>query len=362
MAAVVVVAGLVLWGKYKAAKAIANRDAVTAIWSLDGQLQYEWMVSGDQSKFLRAVRHWIGDEYVSTVRSIAFEGTRVTDESVGSFVARHSESLQEVTEITFRDCSITGKTLTHLMSLPNIVVLRVEDTNIADGDLPKLLGFRRLRELTLVNPPPKPLGYALDRGSLSISGARQLSTHPSLESLTLHRFVLSDGNINYIRDFDLETLSIFNHSSGFCEVTDDGVKHLEGIEFIKDIDLAGTGITDASMPILATLVNLRSLSLLLTSVTSDGLSDIGSLEKLQSLTVNSPYLTDDCLRHLKGMPNLITLSLPGRPTLSPELQAIREEFSNELDDETLLAQSGVTVEAVKQFKKSHAPNLTFRLH
>ena len=184
----------------------------------------------------------------------------------------------------------------------------------------------------------------------------------NLQSLTLKQFRVDDQALEAIAKFkQLSTLNLQNWSTALSDVSDQGVMRLKNMECVRQLDLSGEGITDASTPTLATLTNLQNLGLLQTSITDDGLRDIGSLKMLQSLSVSSPTLTDKCLLHLTGMRNLRVLSLPG-PPLSPELLAIRNALWKELNGDVPLVQTGISADATKRFKEGSPRTLTLRLH
>ena len=71
------------------------------------------------------------------------------------------------------------------------------------------------------------------------------------------------------------------------KVTDAGLKHLEGLTKLRDINLGGTKVTDA------------------------GLEHLKGLTNLQSLFLGRTKVTDAALEHLRGLPQLRWLNLEG---------------------------------------------------
>ncbi|MBR44835.1 MAG: hypothetical protein CME18_10505 [Gemmatimonadetes bacterium] len=75
------------------------------------------------------------------------------------------------------------------------------------------------------------------------------------------------------------------------------------------VDLDHTRITDAGMVHLKGMPNLQTLSLSYTDITDLGLTHIKGLNNLQSLNLSNTQITDKGLNNIKGLKNLRRLNL-----------------------------------------------------
>jgi hypothetical protein len=96
-------------------------------------------------------------------------------------------------------------------------------------------------------------------------------------------------------------------------VTDDGLKHLAGMNGLGTIDLESTQITDAGLVHLANVTSLMRLLLGKTKVTGAGLPGLRSLEHLHEIDLSDCPVTEEGLAALQAIPGLRTLKLAGTP-------------------------------------------------
>ncbi len=79
---------------------------------------------------------------------------------------------------------------------------------------------------------------------------------------------------------------------------------------IKELDLAGTSITDATLKSLARVANLQILSLKgCRNLTYAGFNSLSNLVSLRKLNVNETAISDTSVGHLASLPNLEDLDL-----------------------------------------------------
>jgi formylglycine-generating enzyme required for sulfatase activity len=131
------------------------------------------------------------------------------------------------------------------------------------------------------------------------------------------------------------------------EVTDDGMKNLQGLTELRTLDLCDTDVGDRGIEQLATLKKLeglllagtplsdsglaqvalrkelRVLNLGGTAVTDDGLQALAGLEQLQVLHANDTKITDRGLVHLQGLANLRILLLSNTTVTDAGLGSVK---------------------------------------
>jgi hypothetical protein len=86
---------------------------------------------------------------------------------------------------------------------------------------------------------------------------------------------------------------------------------LAKLKHLEQLDLGGTGLSDAGMKEVAKFKQLRMLWLAGTTVTDDGLKELAALEQLTTLFLANDKITGVGFRHLAGLKNLKSLTLRG---------------------------------------------------
>jgi hypothetical protein len=113
------------------------------------------------------------------------------------------------------------------------------------------------------------------------------------------------------------------------ETTDEVVaEKLKGLTKLKELDLGGTGVTDAGLVHLKGLTKLKELDLSFTKITDAGLIHLKGHTKLESLVLSNTYVTDAGLVHLKGLTNLERLYLDGTQVTDAGIQDLQRALPN----------------------------------
>lgn len=92
-------------------------------------------------------------------------------------------------------------------------------------------------------------------------------------------------------------------------VGDAGLQHLIGLTKLRELHLDHSEVTDAGLAVLADLPNLRILDLKGTRISDAGLAHLGGLHHLKGLYLTRTAITDNGLLHLQPLSNLETLIL-----------------------------------------------------
>ena len=92
-------------------------------------------------------------------------------------------------------------------------------------------------------------------------------------------------------------------------VGDAGLAHLQSLTSLQELHLDHTDITDEGLKLLASLPNLEILDLKGTRITDAGLAEVGRLKGLKGLYLTRTGITDAGLAHLRGLSQLETLIL-----------------------------------------------------
>jgi hypothetical protein len=106
-------------------------------------------------------------------------------------------------------------------------------------------------------------------------------------------------------------------------ITDAGLVHLKGLKQLTDLTFCGLPITDSGLGALKDLPQLRMLNLSRTNIEGPGLAGLKSLPALAYLYLNDGALTENGLGSLAGASNLEVLSLNGVQLTPKGLQALK---------------------------------------
>ena len=92
-------------------------------------------------------------------------------------------------------------------------------------------------------------------------------------------------------------------------VGDAGLVHLQSLTNLQELHLDHTDVTDEGLKLLASLPNLEILDLKGTRITDAGLAEVGRLTGLKGLYLTRTGITDAGLAHLRDLSQLETLIL-----------------------------------------------------
>jgi Leucine-rich repeat (LRR) protein len=106
-------------------------------------------------------------------------------------------------------------------------------------------------------------------------------------------------------------------------ITDEDLKHVEGLSDLKGLEIPGTPITDAGLASVAGLTDLTLLDVSRTRITDAGLTHLQGLRKLEQLRLDRDAITDAGLQHLKGLTSLKRLGLEGTAVTSEGVRELR---------------------------------------
>jgi CheY-like chemotaxis protein len=117
-----------------------------------------------------------------------------------------------------------------------------------------------------------------------------------------------------ISDRELETLLASLHDLRFLSlaetrVGDEGIAHLQSLSSLQELHLDHTEITDDGLRGLVSLPNLEILDLKGTRITDAGLVHVGRMKRLKGLYLTRTQISDDGVAHLGKLGELETLIL-----------------------------------------------------
>lgn len=166
----------------------------------------------------------------------------------------------------------------------------------ATGWLDEHVGPHLAHRLSVVN---------LDGSRVSDDDLKHFEGIKSLRRLYLNGTSITAAGMTHLRGLpNLEILELRETGLG-----DSGLAHLEDLSSLRSLYLSETRVGDAGLTHVALLPNLEELSLWNTSVGDRGLSHVGKLTSIKALKLGRTRITDAGLAHLTGLKNLEFLDL-----------------------------------------------------
>lgn len=253
---------------------------------------------------------------LNKLRELDLSRTHVTDEGLATV-----GSIRSLENLDLGATHLTDEGLAALRRLHRLKRLVLDETNIAGEGLRNLEDVRQLVELSLFRCVRlSNSGLASLRGldflsSLNLGDCGQIidqglvhvrSLH-GLTDLCLEGTAVTDTGLRYLQDL----VAMVNLDVGWTAITDEGVARLRPLVGLKQLTLSGTRITDTSLEHLSAFRDLAYLDLANTRITDKGLGAVTNLQSLLELDLESTSITDAGLEKLKPLRNLTSLFLSG---------------------------------------------------
>jgi len=147
---------------------------------------------------------------------------------VGDEQVRQLEGLEGLLELRLDGSSITGEALHSVMTLPNLVILSLAETQVNDDSL------------AILAKHPKLLYLSLDKTKITDQGLEHVAAIPNLGSLTLWRTAVSDnGCATLAKMSQLRSLSLDE-----TRITRTGFRKLEALKNLKYLSIWRTAVTE----------------------------------------------------------------------------------------------------------------------
>jgi len=107
------------------------------------------------------------------------------------------------------------------------------------------------------------------------------------------------------------------------QITNEGLKHLAGLNNLSLLDIAHTTISDEGLKTIGQLESLETLNLAGTEISDQGLAHLTSLTELSFLDLSDTNITDQGLAHVRRLSQLNHLRLAGTKLRGEGLNDLR---------------------------------------
>jgi hypothetical protein len=267
---------------------------------------------------------------------------------------KHIAELQNLRYLWVRgrgDSPLTDESLQYVGKLKNLEHLLIGGSGFSDSGMKYIADLTKLKQLTifkagdLTNKGLAELAklkcltefYLGGDTNISLSGLKSLNSLKKLKDLTIQN-VKQDNSIMDISGLTaLEDLSIslprkhkgrtIIYESSF---QDKDLTCLANLTRLKELWLAGAGISDEGIKHLSGLTNLESLGIAGQSrITDVGLKYLANMQKLYRLRIHDGHFGDRALQYLENLPSLRWLELTSDNAFSNRaIRRFKEKNSN----------------------------------
>ncbi|MGD0898054.1 MAG: hypothetical protein ABR915_09490 [Thermoguttaceae bacterium] len=135
---------------------------------------------------------------------------------------------------------------------------------------------------------------------------------------------VTDAGLKHLEGLSqLRVLNLVN-----SKITDGGLQHLERLSQLKWLHLSGPAITAVGLQHLEGLCRLEELGIHDTKVTNEWLRHLERLHQLRSVYLNRTAITDAGLRHLERLPQLQELWLNGTNVTDEGVKELQQALPN----------------------------------
>lgn len=264
--------------------------------------------------------------------------------------------------LSFESCSLSERELESIRKIPHLLSLRITKCTIDDTSLRKLHGATSVVNLSLGNVNLSEHGLVLLRkanpnwsiayqSDTSVPNVYKLPSklEPAANSSLEYRSSFTTGlTLEFVGELrNLRGLSLFK-----CDINDQDLRHLHGLQELEWLTLAGDKLTLAGvnelvsqLPKLRQLAlynihwtddglkrlpaNLEGLILNMTGITNEQFATLSStLTSLKTLTIEQSPISDASISHLDSMPELQELHLDGTAISQAGLATLKQSLPN----------------------------------
>ena len=257
---------------------------------------------------------------------LSVRGEKITDAGLS-----HLAEMPALSSVTLLESSITDEGLEIIANLDNVDRLSLGKAKFTNRGLQKLQTMN-LRSLALM------------RVSLTQETAEVLQGLKNVSSLSLSLRAVSDDEMRWLGSLSnlgylsidesptisnqglapLKSLQLRSLSIGDCQIGDEGLAHLSGMQGLSSLNIGDNRITDAGLVHLKELSSLTMLMLNSHKITDAGLAHLTELDRLRYLTLRKAKITGECIESLKNFRQLSHLNLSDTKITDQDIKDIRE--------------------------------------
>jgi Leucine-rich repeat (LRR) protein len=239
---------------------------------------------------------------LTDLRLLDLSGTAITAAGLA-----HLKGLTRLEWLSLSDCKLDAAMFAAIKQFDRLEDLYLDGSEVDGGAIGQLKGLKKIRSLSLsfctgvTESSLRAIGGFSDLASLDVSGIKSVAKDvkflrglPALRRLDIG-VVATDSILAEVASLkNLRELSI-----DICPVSDVGIKSIASMRKLEVLVASGTKITDAGLRLVCKLVNLRILDVADTAVTDAGITCLSKLEHLESVTLPGKTVTKEAVGKLQ---------------------------------------------------------------
>ena len=220
------------------------------------------------------------------LRRLSLVNTQVTDEAM-----KVVGQLTAIESLVLASRNITGAGMAHLDRLQRLETLTLFGSSVGDDGMRHVAKHAALRELYMGR-------------RVTCRGLAELVPLKSLDFLRIFFQPLKDDDLVAIG----QMTSITTLRCGFAGVSDEGLRHMTNMTRVRCLNLTDAKATDAGMAYVAQMKGLEILTLN-KGIGDAGVAQLATLRNLKQLSLRQTKITDVGLAKLVALPQLRNLDL-----------------------------------------------------
>lgn len=215
--------------------------------------------------------------------------------------------------------AVNDEAIAVIAQLPALVDVDLSKSEITDAGLALLADCPTLRRIRIARTKVTDAGIAhLEKaaGRLELLDLLECSLltnqcASSVGKMTRMRNVRLPNSVDDSGLAQLQSLrSLVALGLQYCRVGAEGIKHIEGLKEIKELNLYGAaGVDDSAIDSLAKLPKLEKLRLRETAVRGEAASGFAKMQALRDLDLSESPVQNAVMEHLASLPRLTNLNL-----------------------------------------------------
>jgi len=237
----------------------------------------EWLDLNGASKAVNGIRY-LGA--LTALRALRIAGSGLNDDN-----SRFLKKLTHLQELDLGESSISDLALAYVEGLEDLRKLALFGVRLTGTGLHYLQGLDHLASISIGGGEATPNPDSL----------RFLGECTSLRHVYLQGRWITDNAVRHLNGLvHLDQLDL-----AFSSITDDGLANLGNFAKLHSLSLHGAPITSSGLPHLGRLTSLEHLSLSHTGIDDIGLRELGALKGLESLDLSGTDVTDEGIANLR---------------------------------------------------------------
>lgn len=259
----------------------------------------------DSNGMSSGAMHRLSD--LTELTKIELTAVRMTD----SFITALQE-MPELRSVALHGDQLGGANVEVLAGLPKLTALEISGGRISEGTLAAVVKLEGLESLMLRG------------GSYSPRAIDRLQALPKLTSLNLQAFSVNDQVVTHVSE--LKALTRLSLEGPIAGAT---LPSLAKLDNLTSLSIDSSLIEEKDLTAISQLSNMKRLTLKTKPLTNGALKKLSALKKLEALDIQTKGgFNESGLKHFDGMPRLTSAHLAGLNISKEAYEKFKKDHPN----------------------------------